>query len=141
MTTLLDSRVHHRRIRILSRKAQESIVLNEEPSKRKSPVMSRVSVATKNIGDQLTARQRSQRQRRQREANIQKALKTVIQHEVSPDRQIPVLPPYSPDMEDSGIQPTIQQQSQRQRRLKERCTTIQASRKVSVLLTPCLQAC
>jgi len=35
MSTLLDSRAHHRRVRVLSRKARESEIFNEEPRNRR----------------------------------------------------------------------------------------------------------
>jgi hypothetical protein len=137
MTTLLDNRVHHRCVRILSQKAQELTVLNEEPSRRRTPVVPAESVATKAIGDGLTARQRGQRERWQRE----KALKMVIHDEVPPDGQNPVICSFSLGTKGNSIQLTIQQRSQRQHRQKERCILENASRKVSVLPTPGVQAC
>lgn len=37
MTTLLESRISHRRLRLLSRKARESEIDNEEPPRRRLP--------------------------------------------------------------------------------------------------------
>jgi hypothetical protein len=65
-TTLLESHKDHQRVRILSRKAQESIVLDAEPYKRRRPFISQSSF-TGNDGDQLTRRQIRQRGCWQRE--------------------------------------------------------------------------
>ena len=37
MSTLLDSRAHHRRVRVLSRKARECEIFNEVPRNRRRP--------------------------------------------------------------------------------------------------------
>ena len=87
MMTLQESRVHHRRLRTLSRKAQESIIHNEDPPTRRIPVISAHSPATSaNNQGQLTSRQRSQRQRRQNEALMQ-TLPTARQPYKDPPQQ------------------------------------------------------
>ena len=66
MATLLDSRAHHHRVRVLSRKLRESNVHDEEPPNRRFPSIS-YSPVTNKENEVLTPRQRSQRQCRQRE--------------------------------------------------------------------------
>ena len=67
MSSLLESRKHHQRVRVLSRKAQESNVLEQEPSNRRLPNMA----TTDNSLEPLSARQRGQRQCREREKKEQ----------------------------------------------------------------------
>ena len=61
MTSLLESRCHQRRVRLLSRKARECDVHDQEPSYRHLPV------TTPNNTEYLSNRQRSQRERRRKE--------------------------------------------------------------------------
>ena len=73
MSTLLDSRAHHRRLRVVSRKARETELYNEEPQNRRLPVrvdgVTNNSV-TNNVVAQLSncsRRQQGQRRRRDNE--------------------------------------------------------------------------
>ena len=68
MTSLLESRAHHQRVRILSRKAQESEVHDQDPPSRRLHVAPPLLVSTNE--STLTRRQRGQRRRRQREKNL-----------------------------------------------------------------------
>jgi len=61
MATLLESRAHHHRVRLLSRKVLESQVYEQDPSSRHLPVIA---------DDELTTRQRAQRRWREREKHI-----------------------------------------------------------------------
>ena len=61
MATLLESRAHQHRVRLLSRKARESQVYEQDPPSRRLPV---------NPDHELTTRQRAQRRRREREKHV-----------------------------------------------------------------------
>ena len=63
MSSLLDSRAHHTRIRVLSRKAWENEIYDGEPSHRWHPDTSSNDV------EHLSGRQCGQRERRRRERN------------------------------------------------------------------------
>ena len=61
MATLLESRAHQHRVRLLSRKARESQMYEQDPPSRRLPV---------NPDHELTTRQRAQRRRREREKHV-----------------------------------------------------------------------
>ena len=68
MSTLLESRINHRHVRLLPRKARESEIINEEPLRRRLPLL--MCPETNNDTDELTRRQRSQRERRRKEKEL-----------------------------------------------------------------------
>jgi len=133
MTSLLDSRVHHRRIRILSRKAQESIVHDEDPPNRRFPLTPShtVSPATSDNSEELTARQRGQRLRRQREKAVREFRDA---HES--DEHIPVA--HSEFSASDELTRRERGQMLRWERVRSERDTL--SRNVSTLLTAHLEA-
>ena len=68
MSTLLESRINHRHVRLLPRKAHESEIINEEPLRRRLPLL--MCPETNNDTDELTRRQRSQRELRRKEKEL-----------------------------------------------------------------------
>ena len=71
MTSLLDSWIHHRRIRILLQKLRKSTIHDEDPPNRRIPPTRSHLPATNHNDKELTMRQRNQRLRWQREKTIQ----------------------------------------------------------------------
>lgn len=67
MTSLLDSRLLHQRVRTLSRKARESDVYEQEPRRRRLPARDHTSAPGSNYCGELSNRQRSQQRRRRKE--------------------------------------------------------------------------
>lgn len=120
MSTLLESRTHHHRVRALSRKLQESNTHVDEPTRRRIPAHSTLSPPTANNNSELTRRQRGQRERRQKEKNIRKTLHSDEIDEELPSRQVLVAP--------SNIHSTRRQRGQRRRWLVQSMTV-----RVSVL--------
>ena len=76
MSTLLESRLHHHRVRVLSRRARESEVFEDDTPNRRLVRLSTLtnphsSLAGNDEGFFLTRRQRSQKEHWERERNLQ----------------------------------------------------------------------
>jgi hypothetical protein len=130
MSSLPESRIHHRWIRILPRKVQESNIHDEEPARRRIPAETSPSAPTRNNEDGLTRRQRSQRERRRKEKSMKKPPNSNRVDEEPPNKQVRVVPSDSHSMKNNGDYLTRRQRGQRQRRQRERDI-----RRVSVLST------
>lgn len=119
---MTESRIHHQHVRILPRKAQESLIHHEDPLKRRIPLIPDippVSPATINNGDNLTRRQRSQRRRREREKGIKKGQEMNIDAEELAKVRISDVAWPSPARK-IGDELTRRQRSQRERRQREK---------------------
>jgi hypothetical protein len=137
MTTLLESRTHHHRLRVLSRKAQESLTHDEEPSKRRSPAVPPDSRSTNDdVGESLiTRRQRSQRLRRQKEKSLRLARELTVDDDEISNRSFPILPPVSYANDDDPM--SQRTQTQRRQREAERVIQGELLKKVSQVFLAC----
>lgn len=122
MSTLLDSRESHHRVRLLSRKVRETEIDNEECPRRQQPC------ANTNRGcDELTMRQRGQRKRRQieKDRRTDNLLKTVQDRasNICFPKNLSNVSVVDDALRESST-PYRRRQRQRQRRQQERMNSI-----------------
>ena len=112
-SSLLDSRAHHRRVRVLSRKAREREIHDQDPSYRRLPVSS------PNNTELLSNRQHSQRERRRNERD-QRSTNDVVE---SANGSIgSSQSSITNHVFHTTLPPSSRQQAQQQRRQEERVT-------------------
>jgi hypothetical protein len=141
MTSLLDSWIEHRRIRVLSRKLRESTIHDEDPPNRRIPATLPHLPTAKHIDNEITMRQRNQRLRRRREERI-RSLRDTDESDIHdmdrPDEGVHVARSVSSESDEL----TGRQRNQTIRWQRERNARNEVSRNVSPLLpTARLQVC
>ena len=119
MTSLLESRAHNRRVHVLSRKALEYNTHNEEPPRRRVPV---VSPDTENKDDDLSIsqRQRSQQLRWQKVKAVRLSHKSNVIDDDLSSRSSPTIRTLSVPNEGQRSRRQVSQAQRRERELHTR---------------------